>query len=97
MARVAGAYLPDVKMPGVLPLILSAIVLLTAAVVASTMPAARAARLDVIEALRSERASRHYSLAPVFGGEGGVRGRPRREVVGMTAICTGVIPGLDRP
>jgi ABC-type antimicrobial peptide transport system permease subunit len=54
MARAAGSYVPDVKMPGALPLVLSALVLLAAAVVASTLPAARAARLDVIEALRAE-------------------------------------------
>jgi putative ABC transport system permease protein len=34
--------------------VISAIVLLTAAVVASFLPAARAARVDVIQALRSE-------------------------------------------
>jgi putative ABC transport system permease protein len=37
-----------------LPVVLSAFVLLAAAVVASMLPAARAARIDVIEALRSE-------------------------------------------
>jgi predicted permease len=54
VARLAGSYFPDVKMPGALPVILSAFVLLTAAVVASMLPAARAARVDVIHALRSE-------------------------------------------
>src|SRR5467141_342089 len=53
-ARLARSYFLDVKMPGVLPVILSAFVLLTAAVVASWLPAARAARVDVIQALRSE-------------------------------------------
>jgi putative ABC transport system permease protein len=53
-ARVAGSYFLDVKMPGALPVILSALVLLTAAVVASWLPAARAARIDVIQALRAE-------------------------------------------
>jgi predicted permease len=53
-ARLAGSYFLDVKMPGALPVILSAFVLLTAAVVASWLPAARAARVDVIQALRSE-------------------------------------------
>jgi len=53
-ARLAGSYLPDVKMPGVLPVVLSALVLPAAAVVASMVPAARAARIDVIPALRSE-------------------------------------------
>ncbi|MGA8075084.1 MAG: ADOP family duplicated permease [Candidatus Acidiferrales bacterium] len=54
IARVAGSYFGDLKMPGVFPVIVSAIVLLGAAVVASMLPAARAARVDVIQALRSE-------------------------------------------
>jgi predicted permease len=53
-ARLAGSYFFEVKMPGALPIILSAFVLLAAAVVASWLPAARAARIDVIRALRSE-------------------------------------------
>src|SRR6266849_483117 len=53
-ARLAGSYFLDVKMPGALPVVLSAFVLLTAAVVASWLPAARAARVDVIQALRAE-------------------------------------------
>jgi len=54
LARLAGSYFLDVKMPGALPVVLSAFVLLAAAVVASWLPAARAARIDVIQALRSE-------------------------------------------
>jgi ABC-type antimicrobial peptide transport system permease subunit len=54
IARLAGSYFFEVKMPGVLPVVLSAFVLLTAAVVASWLPAARAARVDVIQALRAE-------------------------------------------
>jgi predicted permease len=53
-ARVAGSYFGDLKMPGVWPVIVSAFVLLCAAVVASMLPAARAARVDVMQALRSE-------------------------------------------
>ena len=53
-ARIADRYVLEVQMPGVLPIVLSAIVLLMAAVVASMLPAARAARVDVIQALRSE-------------------------------------------
>jgi len=53
-ARLAGSYFLDVKMPGALPVILSAFVLLAAAVVASWLPAARAARVDVIQALRAD-------------------------------------------
>src|SRR5712692_10515362 len=54
VARLARSYFADVKMPGALPVLLSAFVLLAAAVVASWLPAARAARVDVIQALRSE-------------------------------------------
>ncbi len=54
LARLAGRYFLDVKMPGALPVVLSAFVLLTAAVVASSVPAARAARIDVMKALRAE-------------------------------------------
>ena len=54
VTRVAGSYFGDLKMPGALPVLVSALVLLGAAVVASLVPAARAARVDVIQALRSE-------------------------------------------
>jgi putative ABC transport system permease protein len=54
VARLAGSFFLDVKMPGALPVVLSALVLLTAAIVASWLPAARAARIDVIQALRAE-------------------------------------------
>jgi putative ABC transport system permease protein len=54
VVRVAGSYFGDLKMPGAWPAILSAFVLLGAAVVASMLPAARAARVDVMQALRSE-------------------------------------------
>jgi putative ABC transport system permease protein len=54
LARLAGTYFQDVRMPSVLPVIVSVVVLLVAAVAASAWPAARAARINVIEALRSE-------------------------------------------
>jgi putative ABC transport system permease protein len=53
-ARLGTRYFLDVKMPGALPVALSAIVLMAVAVIASTMPAARAARVDIMQALRSE-------------------------------------------
>lgn len=53
-ARFAGSYVAGMEMPGILPVVLSALVLLTAALVASTLPAVRAARVDVIQALRAE-------------------------------------------
>jgi predicted permease len=54
LARLASSYIMDLRMPSFLPVIASAFVLLAAAVAASVWPAARAARIDVIEALRSE-------------------------------------------
>jgi putative ABC transport system permease protein len=54
LAQLAGTFLADLKMPGVLPVASSAVVLLLAAVTASVIPALRAARVDVIQALRSE-------------------------------------------
>ena len=52
-ARLAGNFV-EMKMPGALPIFISAFLLMTVAVVASLLPAARAARVDVMEALRSE-------------------------------------------
>jgi ABC-type antimicrobial peptide transport system permease subunit len=54
LARLAGGYLPEVRMPDGVPIVASAVVLLGAEVVASVLPAARAARVDVMQALRSE-------------------------------------------
>ncbi len=54
LARLAGRYFLDMQMPSAAPVVASAVVLLAAAVVASALPAARAARINVIEALRSE-------------------------------------------
>ncbi len=54
LARLAGSWLELVRLPGLLPVVGSAAVLLIAAMVASLVPAARAARVDVVQALRSE-------------------------------------------
>lgn len=54
LARFVGAYITDVRLPGAMPIIGAAFVLVAAAVLASLMPAARASRVDVIQALRSE-------------------------------------------
>jgi putative ABC transport system permease protein len=54
LERTIGKYIGEVQSPGVLPLIASAAVILAAAVIASALPAARAARVDPSEALRSE-------------------------------------------
>ena len=54
LVRLAGRYFLDVKMPGALPVFVSAFVLMAVAVIASVLPAARAAGVDVMQALRSE-------------------------------------------
>jgi len=54
LAKLAVGYFPDMRLPGVVPVAGSAVVLLAAAVVASVLPAARAARVDVMQALRSD-------------------------------------------
>jgi putative ABC transport system permease protein len=50
-ARLPGL---NVELPGAVPLIAATAVLIGAAVVASLIPAARASRVDVVQALRSE-------------------------------------------
>jgi ABC-type antimicrobial peptide transport system permease subunit len=54
LARVASSYLPVIQQPGVLAFVASAGVILTAAIIASAVPAARAARINAVEALRAE-------------------------------------------
>ncbi len=54
LARLAGSFFGAVQVPGAVPVVASAIVLLAAAVIASVLPAARAARVDVLQALRSD-------------------------------------------
>jgi predicted permease len=54
LERTIGKFIGVVQLPGALPLIASAAVILAAAVIASALPAARAARVDPAEALRSE-------------------------------------------
>jgi putative ABC transport system permease protein len=54
LARLVGKYTVEVQAPGLVPLVASAAVILAAAVVASAMPAARAARVNAAQALRTE-------------------------------------------
>ncbi|HMJ85690.1 MAG TPA: ADOP family duplicated permease [Vicinamibacterales bacterium] len=54
LARVVGVFVADVAVPGILPLAGAAAILIAAAILASLMPAARASRVDVMQALRSE-------------------------------------------
>jgi putative ABC transport system permease protein len=54
LERVIGKYIGQMALPGAIPLIASAAVILAAAVIASAMPAFRAASVDAVQALRSE-------------------------------------------
>jgi predicted permease len=54
LARIVGGYVPDVRIPGALPTVGAATILVSAAILASLLPAARASRVDVSQALRSE-------------------------------------------
>ncbi len=49
---MAARYLGDVRLPGALPAVAAAAVLVAAALLASLLPAARASRVDVLAALR---------------------------------------------
>jgi len=54
LGRVLGRYVAQVQLPGALAFIASAVVILAAAVIASAVPAARAASVDAADALRSQ-------------------------------------------
>jgi putative ABC transport system permease protein len=54
LVRMAQGYLEQMPLPTIMPILGAGAVLIIAAVVASVMPAARASRVDVIQALRSE-------------------------------------------
>jgi ABC-type antimicrobial peptide transport system permease subunit len=54
LARIAAAYSTDIRMPDTAPVVGSVVVLMAAAIIASALPAARASRVDVMQALRSE-------------------------------------------
>ena len=54
LARVAGGLFSNVQLPGALPLVAAGALLIGAVIVASLMPAARASRVDVLSAVRSE-------------------------------------------
>ncbi len=54
LARLASTVVSGVEMPGALPIAAAAAVLVAAAILASVTPAARASRVDVTTALRSE-------------------------------------------
>jgi hypothetical protein len=54
LLRLAASYFEHVQRPGAVPILGAAVVLLAAALVASVLPALRAARVDITQALRSE-------------------------------------------
>ncbi|HEY7293049.1 MAG TPA: ADOP family duplicated permease [Vicinamibacterales bacterium] len=54
LAKVIAGYVEGVRLPGPLPVLAAATILILAAIVAAVIPAARAARVDVMQALRSE-------------------------------------------
>lgn len=54
LARIVSKYVAEIHQPGALSFIASAGVILAAAVVASAVPAARASRINAVEALRAE-------------------------------------------
>jgi ABC-type antimicrobial peptide transport system permease subunit len=53
-ARGLGHYITEVQLPGTPAFLISGFVMLAAAVIASAVPAARAARVNAMEALRAE-------------------------------------------
>ena len=54
LARVAAAFIEGTQVPDAIPVAAAALLLLAAAVLASLLPAARAARVDVMDALRAD-------------------------------------------
>jgi len=54
LESIVSKYIAEMQRPGALPLIASAVLILGAAVIASALPAVRAARVDAVQALRSE-------------------------------------------
>jgi len=54
VSRVVAKYVTEIHQPGALAFVASAVTILGAAIIASAVPAARAARVNAVEALRSE-------------------------------------------
>jgi predicted permease len=54
LARIGSAVFGNMRMPGLVPVLGAGLLLLIAATLASWMPAARASRVDVLQALRSD-------------------------------------------
>jgi predicted permease len=54
LGRIAATAVEGLRLPGALPVLGASAVLMASAIAASLLPAARAARVDVVQALRSE-------------------------------------------
>jgi putative ABC transport system permease protein len=54
LARLAESYVSGVRLPGLVTVAAAGVLLIVAAVLASLLPAARASRVDVIQALRAD-------------------------------------------
>jgi predicted permease len=54
LSRAVARYVAEIQQPGALSIVVSAVVILIAATVASAVPALRAARVNAVEALRAE-------------------------------------------
>jgi putative ABC transport system permease protein len=54
LGQASVRFFEQVQLPGMLPVVAAAAVLIAAAAIASLMPAARASRVDMLQALRSE-------------------------------------------
>jgi predicted permease len=54
LSTLAGNYVPQLQLPGPVPLLGSAMVVVMSAILASVVPAARAARVDAVRAFRAE-------------------------------------------
>ena len=54
LSRLAGNYVTELQLPGPLPLLAAAAVVVMSAVLASLTPALRAARVDAVQALRAD-------------------------------------------
>ena len=54
LARIAASFVQGIRLPDIVPTIVAAAVLVAAAILASLTPALRAARVDVVSALRAE-------------------------------------------
>ncbi|HTQ54164.1 MAG TPA: ADOP family duplicated permease [Bryobacteraceae bacterium] len=54
LARLAAGYFAELRTPSVVPMLGSALVLLAAALIASVLPALRASRVDIVQALRAD-------------------------------------------